>query len=145
MPEDIFYCYPTTTISSCLISRTSLLITYHRILMRHFILFLLIWGSFQSHAQQIVPEYPGGTAVLFKYLSDSLLLPSVLYKKGLKGETVVSFVVDTGGYVTDVHITRSLHPALDTAVIRLVSSMSRWSPGMADGHPVKVRYTLPIK
>ena len=29
--------------------------------------------------------------------------------------------------------------------MRVVGTMPKWSPGEANGHPVKVRYTLPVR
>lgn len=40
---------------------------------------------------------------------------------------------------------RSVNIDLDVEAVRVVSHMPRWIPGMKDGKPARVQYTLPIR
>jgi hypothetical protein len=33
---------------------------------------------------------------------------------------------------------------LDAEAIRVVSSMPKWNPGLENGNPVRVKYTIPV-
>ncbi len=55
----------------------------------------------------------------------------------------VVFKIDKNGYITGIR-SRAPHPALETEVIRVISSLPRMMPGMHKGKPVIVPYSLPI-
>jgi len=92
----------------------------------------------------LMPEFPGGKAKLMNYLSENIKFPQEAQKKSFQGKVFVSFVVDTDGKVTGVHITKPLHPLFDNEALRVVSEMPNWSVGKLDGKPVRVSYTVPI-
>ena len=39
---------------------------------------------------------------------------------------------------------RPVDPWLDAEAIRVISTMPKWKPGMQDGKPVSVKFTLPV-
>ena len=92
-----------------------------------------------------MPEFPGGQAALFEYLSQQVTYPEEAQAKGIEGRVVCSFVVDTDGSITDVEVARSSGDAsLDQEAVRAVQSMPQWQPAQMDGAPVSVRFSLPI-
>ena len=90
------------------------------------------------------PEFPGGEAAMYKWLSDHINYPVAAAEEGVQGRVVVEFVVSKTGNVENVRVLRGRHPALDKEATRLVKSMPKWQPGRNNGQPVKVTYTLPI-
>ena len=94
---------------------------------------------------QQVPGYPGGESAMMAYLSENMKYPKKARKKGIEGQVVVTFVVDKEGKVTDVRILRDPGGGCGEEAARLVREMPRWTPGMANDRPVKVRYTLPMR
>ncbi len=98
-------------------------------------------GAFEQ-----VPEYPGGTQKLFKYLIESIKFPKeVARNKEFKGGKVyLTFVLDTDGSVIDVEVVKGLHPACDAEAVRVISSMPKWRPGYQDCKPVKIKMNVPI-
>lgn len=90
------------------------------------------------------PEFPGGDAALFKYLSDSIRYPVDARTKGIKGKVILSFVISKDGSVDDIVLLRGIGGGCDEESIRVVKSMPKWTPGRHKGNPVKVKYTLPI-
>ena len=90
------------------------------------------------------PEFPGGEAAMYKWLSDHINYPVAAAEEGVQGLVVVEFVVSKTGNVENVRVLRGRHPALDKEATRLVKSMPKWQPGRNNGQPVKVTYTLPI-
>ena len=91
-----------------------------------------------------MPEYPGGQAVLFEYLSKNIKYPADAEKKKVEGKVFVTFVVDTDGKITDVSLLRKVFPSLDAEAIRVISAMPNWIPGKQKGQVVRVKYTVPI-
>lgn len=90
------------------------------------------------------PEFPGGEAAMYKWLSDNIVYPSAASEEGISGRVVVEFVVGKDGSITNVRVVRPRHPALDKEALRVVKAMPKWMPGRNNGQPVKVTYTLPV-
>ena len=90
------------------------------------------------------PEFPGGEAAMYKFLSDNIVYPSAASEEGIQGRVVVEFVVGRDGSITNVKVVRPRHPALDKEAVRVIKSMPKWMPGRNNGQPVKVTYTLPV-
>ena len=91
-----------------------------------------------------MPEYPGGQAALFEFISKNVKYPEDAVKKKVEGKVFVTFVVDTDGKITDVSLLRKVFPSLDAEAIRVISAMPNWIPGRQKGQAVRVKYTVPI-
>lgn len=88
-----------------------------------------------------IPEFPGGPEKLFRFIAKNLRYP--------KGETVegrvnISFVIEKDGSLTDFKVIKSLSEATDAEAIRVMRICPKWQPGVQNGHPVRVQYTIPI-
>lgn len=90
------------------------------------------------------PEFPGGEAALYKWLSENVVYPAEAKKDGVEGRVIVEFKITANGSIENARVLRSLHPALDKEALRVVNAMPQWSPGRMNGKPVKVTYMLPI-
>lgn len=91
-----------------------------------------------------MPEFPGGMQAMMKYLSTNVKYPADAQKRGVSGRVIVQFVVMEDGTLGQEKVVRGVDSLLDEEAIRVVKAMPQWSPGMADGKAVKVRFTLPI-
>lgn len=85
----------------------------------------------------IMPELIGGMQALMSEVT----YPDVL--NGIEGRVRVQLVVTPFGEVSEPTVIQSLHYAADREAIRAVNRM-KFSPGVLDGLPVKVKYTLPV-
>ena len=90
------------------------------------------------------PLFPGGPAALMKYLSENTKYPVVAQENGVQGRVTVQFVVEKDGSISDVHVLRGVDPSLDKEAVRVTKSMPHWNPGMQNGGPVRVKFTLPV-
>ena len=66
-----------------------------------------------------MPQFPGGPSALMQFLSQNVKYPVEAHKAGVQGRVIANFVVENG-------------------------SMPNWMPGMQNGEPVRVKYTVPI-
>ncbi len=96
-----------------------------------------------------MPSFPGGTYQLYKYISSSLKYPAEDKMNGIEGQTIAQFIVSVEGVLQDIRIVRSVTPAMDAEVIRILESMNtmpqRWNPGRHNNQFVPVIFTLPVK
>ena len=91
-----------------------------------------------------MPEFPGGIAAMMNYLTQNIQYPANAAKNRVEGRVVLQFVVEKDGQIGEVKIARSVDPELDAEAVRVVKSMPSFEPGLQDGKPVAVWYTLPI-
>ena len=92
-----------------------------------------------------LPQFPnGGQSALRRYLSTHIKYPDAALAKGIQGCVVCQFIINRDGSVADVRIVQGVDAALDKEATRVLSAMPRWEPGMQQGKPVRVRFTLPI-
>jgi len=91
-----------------------------------------------------MPEFPGGTQGLILYLQEHLHYPSSDKLRGIQGNLYISFIIEENGKISSVEILKGLGGECDSEAVKAVSSMPDWQPGIVDGKPVRVRFTLPI-
>ena len=97
---------------------------------------------YNSSGIETKPEFPGGNAMFYKYVSKNFRMPKAKDFKG--GKVIVSFVIEKDGSVTDIKVIR--HPGFETdkETVRLLKSCPKWQPGVQNGRNVRALYTLPI-
>ncbi len=86
-----------------------------------------------------------GNVELMKYVGRTIQYPAVAAENSIQGKVYVTFVVSPSGQVTNVQISRGVHPALDKEAIRVVNNLPVFSPGKQRGKPVRVQYSIPIR
>lgn len=92
----------------------------------------------------VLPQYPGGENALYSYLAMNIIYPTDAAEKGEQGRTVVKFIVEPNGAITNCQVLKGNTPLLDAEAIRVVSNMPKWEPGKKDGKPIRCSYSLPV-
>jgi len=94
-----------------------------------------------------MPEFPGGTNELLKFIQKNISYPQMEKEAGISGTCYVTFVVDKEGNITDVKVLRGVNggPGCDKEAIRVVKLMPKWGVGKQNGRPVLVQFNLPIR
>ncbi len=96
---------------------------------------------------EIKPSFKNNDSNAFTdWVRSQIVYPDSLKGQGYIGRTVVEFIVETDGTVTNVALLRgSGHDELDNKVLDIVRSSPKWEePGMNAGAPVRVSYKTPI-
>jgi len=91
-----------------------------------------------------MPEFPGGEAALFEFLSKNVRYPESAKKEKIEGRVYVTFVISDEGIVKDVSVIRGVRADIDNEAIRVVRAMPNWKPGTHNGKNVNVLYNLPM-
>ena len=91
-----------------------------------------------------MPEFPGGMAACLEWIQNNIRYPKEAREKKEQGRVIVQFVVEENGDLRQLKVVRGVSPSLDGEALRVVATMPKWKPGMVDGKPVKVNYTIPI-
>ena len=91
------------------------------------------------------PEFKDGMGALMKYLSSNINYPQEAKDKNIQGKSLIRFVVEKDGSITDVEVARSSgNDLLDQESLRVVKSMPKWNPGKQSGRAVRTRFVLPV-
>jgi len=93
---------------------------------------------------EVMPQFPGGSEELMKWLSENIIYPESAAKKKIQGRVILRFIVSSTGKISDVILQRTLDPDCDAEAIRVVEAMPDWTPGKQNGEPVSVYYTFPV-
>jgi len=92
------------------------------------------------------PEFEGGIAALYKFVSKNVRYPEDAVERGKQGTVYVKFVVDEKGKVCNLSLLNNVGYGLDAEALRVVGIIPNFkSPAKVKGQPVKVYYQLPIK
>jgi len=93
---------------------------------------------------QEMPEFQGGEAHMYKYISEHTRYPMIAYENNIQGKVFVRFCVTAQGTVEQVSILKGVDPDLDAEAMRVVKTFPPFRPGRQDGRPVPVWYIVPI-
>jgi TonB family protein len=91
-----------------------------------------------------MPDFPGGRQALLSYIKANLKYPYTAIEKHLEGKVFVQFIVRPDGTLSNICIIKGVDPVLDKAAYSIVRNMPKWKPGMQNGLPVSVQFTIPI-
>ncbi len=90
------------------------------------------------------PEYPGGANALSSHIAKNMVYPKSAADNGIQGRVFIRFVVTETGAVDKVEVLKGVDPLLDKEAVRVVKTLKDFKPGLKNGKPVAVSYTLPI-
>lgn len=93
---------------------------------------------------EVMPQFPGGEAEMYRFISDNLKYPVVDQEIGTQGRVIVRFVVSKTGEISNLELLKGISPTCDKEAMRVIKSMPKWIPGKQSGNPVQVYYIIPI-
>ena len=93
---------------------------------------------------EVYPEFLGGQKGWAKFLQKNLIYPEMAQETGVSGKVFLSFVVEKDGSVSDVTLVKGIGGGCDEEAMRVIKKSPKWTPGIQNGRPVRVRYTMPL-
>lgn len=90
-------------------------------------------------AVEDMPELKGGLADLQREIT----YPEEAREAGIQGKVIIQFIVNEEGEVENPQVIQGIGGGADEEALRVVR-MAEFEPGMQDGEPVRVQYSLPI-
>lgn len=94
---------------------------------------------------ELMPRFMGGTLSYFRtWVMKNVQYPMEMLQQKIQGRVVVSFTIERDGSLTNIKVLETPHPLFSEAVSLVLSQAPKWVPGMSDGSPVRVSYTLPV-
>lgn len=90
------------------------------------------------------PEYPGGAAAFNKHILKNLKYPDVARVIGINGRVDLQFVVDREGKMVEITPMNCIGAGCESEAVKALQLLKTWKPGIVNGKPVRVQYTVPI-
>jgi protein TonB len=95
-------------------------------------------------AIEVLPTPDGGMEGWAKFLQKNLRYPAVARENNVQGRVILNFVVEKDGTLSNIKIARGLGSGLDEESVRVLKLAKPWKPGIQNGHPVRVAYSIPF-
>ena len=91
----------------------------------------------------VMPEFKGGMDRFYARLKR---IPYTLEDRMnlCQGRVTLIMVIEKDGSMSNFKIVHGFSEKQDKEIIRVVKGLSKWKPGMKNGQPVRVLYSLPI-
>lgn len=111
----------------------------------------------KEHTEQM-PRFPGCEQLklgreelqkcadkkLLEFIYRTIQYPNKAREQNIQGIALIQFTVNKEGIIEELNVLNGLSKEIKEEVLKLVKKMPKWQPGMQDGQPVRVRYTMPI-
>jgi len=94
---------------------------------------------------EIMAEPIGEMKAIVRWVADNYNFPQGAIDAGAKGVIQVSFVVEEDGSLSSFEVGKDMGYGTGTAAINLLKKARKWNPGIQNGRPVRVAFTLPIR
>jgi TonB family protein len=91
-----------------------------------------------------VPEFKGGLEAFGKFLATNMKYPKAARDNNVQGRVIITFVVEKDGSLSNMKVVRGIGSGCDEEAVRVLSISPAWKPGIQNGKPVKVQYSVPI-
>ncbi|MCO5948160.1 energy transducer TonB [Mucilaginibacter flavidus] len=91
-----------------------------------------------------MPEPVGGATAWNKFLSKNLRFPAVAQEEGVGGKVYLSFIIEKDGSLSNITVDKAAGHGFDEEALRVLKLAKAWKPGMQNGQPVRVKYSIPI-
>jgi protein TonB len=79
-----------------------------------------------------------------RYIAENVKYPQEAIDNNVVGRVTIKFIVDEKGRIIDAEVVQGVHPVIDEAALRVITSSPLWTPGKQRGKAVKVRYYFPV-
>ena len=92
-----------------------------------------------------MPTFRGGDLNTFRdWVKLNVKYPADMYKQGIEGRVVATFIINRDGSLSDVKILQSPEAEFSREVLSVLGRSPKWTPGQQKGKTVRVKYTIPV-
>lgn len=91
-------------------------------------------------------QFPKGERAMYNFIGRSINMPYEAQLLRTNGRVLVTFIVEESGNIEHIRINKSLIPACDAEVVRVIKSMPDWIPATdLNSNPIRTVYRMPVK
>ena len=101
-----------------------------------------LWTIPQEKTPDVKAQFPGGEKAFLNFLARNVKYPTLALEAGKQGRVACLATIGEDGTIKEVEITKSVDPALDTEVIRVIKKTPKWEPAQLAGKAVESKIPL---
>ncbi|MGE5352361.1 MAG: energy transducer TonB [Acidobacteriota bacterium] len=91
-----------------------------------------------------MPEYPGGTQAMARFIEKNIIYPEAAKQAGVEGKVIVEVYIDEIGRVTYAKILKGIGGGCEAEAERVIGLLKNFHPGVENGAPVKTKIAIPF-
>jgi TonB family protein len=92
-----------------------------------------------------MPSYIGGEEKMYDFIANHLKYPAKARDNQTEGRILITFTIDESGDIKNLYIKKDIGDYCGESAMYVISQMPRWNPGIQNGKPVQVEYTVPVQ
>lgn len=90
------------------------------------------------------PEFPGGQENFMKFIAANIKYPQDMIANNISGKAIITFVIETNGSLSNIKSLKAPTQSAGDEAVRVIGLSPKWSPGIQNGHKVRVQFTVPV-
>jgi TonB family protein len=94
--------------------------------------------------QNRLPQFPGGSEALTRFITETARYPLRAYREGREGTVYVEVYVLPTGKLQVLSVEGQLGGGCEQEAVRVVNEMPAWLPALRQSNPVKCRVKIPV-
>lgn len=94
---------------------------------------------------EVMPEPTEGMPAFIQWIAANYTFPQAAMDNNVKGLIQVKFVVEKDGSLSSIEVLRDMGYGTGKEAVRLLQKAKKWNPGIQNGRPVRVTFSLPIR
>ncbi len=79
-----------------------------------------------------------------RYVYGNIKYPEIAIEEGVEGMVTINFIVNKDGKLTEFIVYRGVCKEIENECLKIIKEFPEWSPGIKDGEPVRVSFSMPI-
>jgi len=93
----------------------------------------------------IKPKFPGGISALKQFIANNTVYPIPAKENNIEGTVFIRFEVTKKGTIGKISvINKTVDEILQNEAVRVIKTLPRFKPGIQNGKPVNVWFSLPV-
>lgn len=94
---------------------------------------------------EVKPIFQGGDINTFRsWVVSQFKYPPHAVENKIEGQIVFEFIVEVDGSLTNVKFLKSPDPVFESEIVRILQTSPKWTPGLVENKPVRVKQVIPI-
>jgi len=94
---------------------------------------------------EVMPTPKGGMSAFVQWIAKNYTFPQSAVDNNVKGLIQIKFVVEEDGSLSSFEVLRDMGFGTGQEAVKLLQRAKKWNPGVQNGRPVRVAFTLPIR
>lgn len=90
----------------------------------------------------MLPKFSGGMKEFFNLFNQKMVYTAEDHEQKVEGELVLTFVVDTAGFISNMEIKKGVSTSIDLQAISIIKSLPPWMPAQLHGQKIRSRYSI---